>query len=119
MKTLTDYKIPTYTIPNLKFAVYGKDTFEIKCITVHIAIEDSFEYMVNGQIHIVDWFKSMLSNKVVMRADETINFIDPISILRVEDTSIDYIVLTLFQIIKKLNKDETIKFHFIQYIEHD
>lgn len=119
MKTLTDYKIPTYTIPNLKFAVYGKDTFEIKCITVHIAIEDSFEYIVNGQIHIVDWFKSMLSNKVVMRADENIDFPDPERILRVEDTSIDYIVSTLFKIIKKLNKDETVKFHFIQYIEHD
>ena len=119
MKTLTDYKITTYTIPNLKFAVYGKDTFEIKCITIHLATDCLVEYMVSGQIHIVDWFKSMLSNKVVMRADENIDFLDPERILRVEDTSIDYIVSTLFKIIKKLNKDETVKFHFIQYIEHD
>lgn len=119
MKTLTDYKITTYTIPNLKFAVYGKDIFEIKCITIHLAADCLVEYMVNEQIFIVDWFKSMLLNKVVVQVDENVDFPNPIDVLRVEDTSTEYIVSTLFQIIKKLNKDDAIKFHFIQYIEHD
>lgn len=120
MKTITENsKITTYTIENIRFAVYQDGKLEFKSITIHVLVDNSFDYHVNGQIHLSDWIISMLQDKIIVPVDCDAEFPDYLSVMKVESISIDYILLTLLLILQKLNKDESVTFKAIQYDEQN
>ena len=120
MKTLTELStLTTYSIRNVKFAVLDNETLKCKCVDIHICVDNSFDYQVNDQIPLEDWVRSMLSDKLILPADCNLMFTDGIPTMKVDSIDLKYILHTLFLILIKLNKDESITFKSIHYEEHD
>ena len=70
-------------------------------VNINIQLTSAGPYDING-LTVQKWFDSILNEKHVRKVDEP-SVADPTFELVVEDDDVDYILLTLYRILKKLN----------------
>lgn len=107
MKIETGYFRQTIAIRPIHFNILenGKVRPTSLAFTVEIGAEHSLPITltING-IDIESWFVAMIENKLIKSVDDA--DIDLFECLNVENTSLPYIVKTLFQILTQLMPDQ-------------
>ena len=113
MKTIT--KNASIATSNVTFGTLVDGSITFHTLRIHIEVCNSIDYKLNGDIRLEDWIYSMLHGKIIVPVGMDIGFLEYLSILRVENVEIGYILSTLLAILEKLNTDKSVTFNSLHY----
>lgn len=101
------FKLKVKTKP-IAFSILNKGQNEVISIKFKAIFEDEkplSEIVINGQLEVTEWLKSILSQKLIGTDPtelESFRLNYPLGLLTVESAELAYIVKTLFRILQKL-----------------